>query len=187
MQTDPNGLNQHDPGAKLDSAKADASLLLMFGKALTAVALLGTYGAKKYSRGGWQHVENGHERYTAALLRHLLLENQEDYDQDLFTRFGAELGHDVAVAWNALARLELRLRSEAGLADALSQVSAMIKPRDDMIAARPSLWELRQQMQDQLEAEESVNIGPRGSGQIVTDSQCGPLVYKAIKDLEDKK
>jgi hypothetical protein len=29
-----------------------------------------TFGAKKYAPNSWQHVENGIERYRAALLRH---------------------------------------------------------------------------------------------------------------------
>jgi len=105
-EVDPNGIDQHTEGAKLDGDKPDASLLLMFGKALLAVAEVGTFGARKYSRGGWQSVANGEERYTAALLRHLCKGGDEDLDPD------SGLLHDAQVAWNALARLELRLRRE---------------------------------------------------------------------------
>ena len=103
-EEDPDGLKQHESGAKLDSGKPDTSLLLMFGKALVAVAEVGTFGAKKYSRGGWQSVVGGLERYTAALMRHLFAEHYEDYDSD------SKLLHAAQVAWNALARLELILR-----------------------------------------------------------------------------
>ena len=106
LEEDPNGLNVHTTGAKLDAGKPDASLLLMFGKALTEVAAVGTVGARKYSRGGWQDVEGGIDRYTAALLRHLLKEHSEAVDEDI------GLLHAAAVAWNALARLELMLREE---------------------------------------------------------------------------
>lgn len=105
-EVDPNGIIQHEPGAKLDDGKPDTSLLLLFPKALLAVAEVGTFGAKKYSRGGWQFVANGFTRYTAALLRHLFKSSYEDYDDD------SGLLHDAQVAWNALARLELRLRGE---------------------------------------------------------------------------
>jgi len=105
-ETDPNGLNQHETGAKLDAGKPDASLLLMFGKALEAVAEVGTHGAVKYTRGGWQDVVAGHERYTAALLRHLCKEHYEKVDSD------SGLLHAAHAAWNALARLELELRKE---------------------------------------------------------------------------
>ena len=103
-EEDPNGLGQHEPGAKLDRGKPDASLLLLFGKALTAVAEVGTFGAAKYTRGGWQHVEDGVNRYTAALLRHVCQEEYEQLDPD------SGLRHAAHAAWNALARLELQLR-----------------------------------------------------------------------------
>ena len=102
----PDGLKQHEAGAKLDAGKPDTSLLLMFGKALEAVAEVGTLGARKYTRGGWQSVASGRERYTAALMRHLFKEHYEDNDPDL------GLLHAAQVAWNALARLELILREK---------------------------------------------------------------------------
>jgi hypothetical protein len=103
-EIDPNGKDQHEKGAKLDSGKPDCSLLLMFGKALEAVGRIGTFGASKYSRGGWQSVPGGQERYTAALLRHLFKEHYQDNDPD------SGLLHSAHTAWNALARLELKLR-----------------------------------------------------------------------------
>lgn len=105
-EEDPNGIGQHDPGAKLDAGKEDTSLLLMFGRALLAVSAVGTFGARKYTRGGWQFVDEGQNRYTAALLRHVLKEQQEDYDVD------SGFLHQAHAAWNALARLELTLREE---------------------------------------------------------------------------
>lgn len=106
MEHDPNGIDQHSPGAKLDAGKPSADLLLDFGRALLSVAEVGTYGANKYTRGGWQSVPDGFHRYTAALLRHLLSEKKEDCDLD------TELLHASHVAWNALARLELLLRDK---------------------------------------------------------------------------
>lgn len=105
---DPHGLDQHEAGAKLDAGKPDASLLLMFGHALSAVAEVGTFGARKYTRGGWQSVPNGRHRYTAAMLRHVLKENYEADDPD------SGLLHAAHAAWNSLARLELLLREEEG-------------------------------------------------------------------------
>lgn len=101
---DPSGLDQHAPGAKLDAGKPDLSLLLLFGKALQSVAAVGTYGARKYTRGGWQEVDDGVNRYTAALLRHLTQENAERNDKE------SGFAHASHVAWNALARLELMIR-----------------------------------------------------------------------------
>lgn len=105
-EVDPDGIKQHDAGAKLDSGKPDADLLLMFAKALWAVAEVGTFGARKYSRGGWQSVADGYTRYRSAQLRHLLKGGYEDLDSD------SGLLHDAHDAWNALAKLELRLRKE---------------------------------------------------------------------------
>jgi hypothetical protein len=105
-EKDPNGIEQHDIGAKLDSGKPDCSLLGYFGLALLAVAEVGTHGAKKYTRGGWQYVDDGINRYTAAMERHFLKENYEKMDDDL------PVMHAAQVAWNALARLELILREE---------------------------------------------------------------------------
>lgn len=104
-EIDPCGLDQHDPGAKLDSGKIMAGILQQWPLALTAVLEVATFGANKYSRGGWQHVENGVERYTDAMFRHLLKEPIELFDKD------SGLSHDAHAAWNALSRLELRLRS----------------------------------------------------------------------------
>lgn len=104
VEEDPNGIGQHEPGAKLDAGKPMADLLLDFGRALLSVAEVGTYGAHKYTRGGWQHVPDGVNRYTGALLRHLLQEKMEDMDKD------TDLLHASHAAWNSLARLELLLR-----------------------------------------------------------------------------
>jgi hypothetical protein len=107
IEGDPHGLEQHTYGAKLDSGKPDLSLLLMFGHALEEVGRVGTFGADKYTRGGWQGVASGHNRYTAALLRHLCKEHYEEMDAD------SGLLHAAHAAWNALARLELILREES--------------------------------------------------------------------------
>ena len=103
-EKDPNGIGQHEPGAKLDDGKLLAGILQQFSFALTAVLEVATFGAKKYSRGGWQHVPNGFERYSDAMMRHYLKETVEPVDED------SGLSHEAHLAWNALARLELKLR-----------------------------------------------------------------------------
>lgn len=108
IEKDPSGLSPHEPGAKLDDGKVMASVLEDFALALMAVAEVGTFGAKKYSRGGWQSVQNGEQRYTDALWRHLLKGRHEVIDPD------SNLTHAAHAAWNALAVLELALRREAG-------------------------------------------------------------------------
>jgi hypothetical protein len=108
IESDPNGLDAHSPGAKLDAGKPRLSLVLGgFPRALTEVAKVGTYGAKKYTDNGWQTVSNGFERYTDAMQRHQMAEwKGEENDRD------TDLKHAAHLAWNALARLELLLRAE---------------------------------------------------------------------------
>lgn len=103
-ETDPTGKGAGEAGAKLDAGKPDLSLLVMFGRALSAVGGVGTFGAKKYTRGGWQDVPDGETRYTAAMLRHLFAEDENAVDSD------SGCLHAAQVAWNSLARLELYLR-----------------------------------------------------------------------------
>lgn len=105
-EADPTGRDPHQPGAKLDSGKIMGELLLDFNLAIEEILKVGTFGAKKYTPGGWIEVPEGYRRYTGALIRHLLKERREALDQDM------NLCHQAAVAWNALARLELMLRAK---------------------------------------------------------------------------
>jgi len=114
-EADPHGKTPHDPGAKMDSGKPLAGVLADFSMALEGVAQVGTFGAKKYSRGGWLEVPDGEVRYTDAMWRHLLAESQDRYDED------SGLLHAAHLAWNALARLELALRREARACAELDQ------------------------------------------------------------------
>lgn len=108
VEKDPNGVDQHAAGAKLDAGKNRLGLVLGgFSKALWAVGEVGTAGANKYSDNGWVEVPNGQARYTDAMLRHQFKElSGEKIDPDLGVL------HAAQVAWNALARLELMLRVE---------------------------------------------------------------------------
>lgn len=57
-----------------------------------------TFGARKYGPDKWQNLEDGYNRYKAALLRHLTLIDQGQH-------FDPESGllHASQVAWNAIA------------------------------------------------------------------------------------
>ena len=96
----------HAPGAKDDKAKPMAGVLLDFSRALQLVADVGTYGAKKYKRQGWVTLPEGSQRYTDALVRHLLA---MDVDPDGLDK-ETGLPHLAHIAWNALAVLELQAR-----------------------------------------------------------------------------
>lgn len=98
--------NLHVPGAKDDKAKPMAGVLLDFSRALQTVVDVGTYGANKYTRTGWATVPEGSQRYTDAMLRHLLA---MDVDPDGLDK-ETGLPHLAHVAWNALAVLELQAR-----------------------------------------------------------------------------
>ena len=107
-ETDPLGLKPDDPGAKLDAGKLMAGVLFDFSHALTEVSRVGTFGAKKYSRGGWQSVKDGETRYFDAMVRHLLAMNTDcDIDAD------SGCLHLAQVAWNALATSEFQSHAEA--------------------------------------------------------------------------
>ena len=106
-ERDPHGLPPDTPGAKLDADKLRVDLVLdSFSLALIEVAKVAGYGARKYSEGGWQHVEQGEQRYRAAAGRHRLKRVRETHDPD------SHILHLAHEAWNVLAELELALRKE---------------------------------------------------------------------------
>lgn len=105
--TDPHGIDQHAPGAKLDAGKPRVGLMLDgFALALMEVAKVTTYGAGKYTPSGWESVPDGEARYKDALLRHLLQSGHEELDPE------SGLPHLAHCAWGALALLELHLRGK---------------------------------------------------------------------------
>lgn len=99
-----------DPGKieagaiKYDAGKSPIfrGLINYFPRACEQVASVSAFGATKYSWMGWRSVDEGHGRYSDALVRHLTSEGKgevEDRDSGLL--------HAAHVAWNAMARLEL--------------------------------------------------------------------------------
>lgn len=108
LETDPSGKSAHETGAKLDAGKNRLGLVIGgFSLALSAVGEVGTYGANKYTDNGWKDVDNGVDRYTDAMYRHLFKEaSGEENDSD------TKLKHAAHAAWNALARLDFMLRED---------------------------------------------------------------------------
>lgn len=81
--------------------------LAYFPVAISAVATVSAFGASKYSWNGWRGVDDGINRYTDALVRHLAYEAEgESVDPD------SGLIHAAHTAWNALARLELIIEQQ---------------------------------------------------------------------------
>lgn len=92
---------------KDDTGKAPVlrGALSYFPGAIRGVSQVSEFGATKYAWKGWLYVPNGHERYSDAMARHLMVELEgEELDPE------SGLHHDLHVAWNALARAELRIR-----------------------------------------------------------------------------
>lgn len=101
-------------GKKADTGKAPLARggFLYFPRALAAVARCSEFGLKKYNLDyedrNFLEVEGGFGRYTDGMLRHLAGEVTDEGGVDPET----SLPHAYAVAWNALARLELKLKEE---------------------------------------------------------------------------
>jgi hypothetical protein len=110
VETDPNGIDAKTPGAKLDAGKSPIvqGALAYFPRAIMAVANLSQVGAQKYSWKGWETVDDGENRYNNAMGRHIVYEEIEGIWDD--GPGGSGELHATAIAWNALARLELVLR-----------------------------------------------------------------------------
>lgn len=93
-------------GLKDDSKKplVVQGFMQYFPNAIAEVARVSEFGAQKYAWGNWQFVHAGIERYTEALGRHLLANEEIDPESELL--------HAAHIAWNAMARLELILKEK---------------------------------------------------------------------------
>ncbi len=96
-----------NPGAvKYDAGKPTLLKggLTYFPRAIALVSAVSHFGASKYAWDGWLGVDNGFDRYSEAMVRHLVAERSDDpLDPD------SRLPHIGHTAWNALARTELYL------------------------------------------------------------------------------
>jgi hypothetical protein len=124
-ERDPNNLEPNEPGAKLDDGKILAGCLGDISLALKEVARVFTFGVNKYSRGGWQHVENGIQRYNDAAWRHKL----EDGGSIAPDSGLLHLAHE---AWNVLAELELRLRETPQEEDSPNDYNWMVQAAQEL-------------------------------------------------------
>lgn len=94
-------------GIKYDGGKAPIfrGAVSYFPRAIEAVASVSAFGASKYAWKGWESVDDGYNRYSDAMVRHLAYEGKgEVLDPD------SGLLHAAHAAWNALARLELLIK-----------------------------------------------------------------------------
>lgn len=99
---------------KFDKGKPDLAILKCLGRALVAVTGVLQAGAMKYEEDSFASVPNAIRRYDSAMMRHWLekpvdpVEDMQEYADTL----GIEITHDMAVAVNALFKLEIRLREK---------------------------------------------------------------------------
>lgn len=94
------------PGVKYDRDKPPAGdVLQIFGRAVMGVGQCILKGAEKYPEiDNWKRVKNAEQKYTNALVRHLIKHlTGEEVDKE------SGLPHLQHVAWNALAVCELYL------------------------------------------------------------------------------
>lgn len=94
---------------KFDAGKSPVyrGAVSYFPLAIAAVATVSSFGASKYAWNGWRSVPDGINRYSDALVRHIL-------DQSTGEAVAPDSGllHAAHVAWNSLAVLELLLSKE---------------------------------------------------------------------------
>lgn len=110
-QTNDSAENIAKGAIKYDAGKAPVfrGALSYFPRAISAVAQVSAFGASKYAWKGWEGVPDGVNRYSDALVRHLMYEGEgEVLDPD------SGLLHAAHSAWNALARLELLIKEREG-------------------------------------------------------------------------
>jgi len=90
-------------GVKDDGKKPLPSLIFGgFPYGISQLVDVGTMGARKYARDGWQTVPNWEERYVDAMSRHFLASFKECRDPE------SGIDHLAHLAWNCLALMELR-------------------------------------------------------------------------------
>ena len=94
-------------GIKYDQDKLRlAEMIVDFAPELQELCKVWTFGANKYAKSNWKLVENGKDRYSNALLRHLIAEDEDLYDDE------SKLLHAAHIAFNALARMHFILEDK---------------------------------------------------------------------------
>lgn len=87
-------------GVKYDEGKPRlGEMIVDFAIPMRELARVWEFGANKYEKSNWKRVDNAIDRYTNALLRHLVAEEECMYDDE------SGLLHASHIAFNALARL----------------------------------------------------------------------------------
>lgn len=94
-------------GTKYDNGKLRlAEMIIDFRVAMEELCKVWEFGANKYEKSNWKKLANPIDRYTNALLRHLLAEETNLVDDE------SNLLHAAHIAFNALARLHFIVRNK---------------------------------------------------------------------------
>ena len=92
-------------GTKYDQGKPRLSEMIVdFQEPMKELCKVWEFGANKYGKSNWKYVQNGVDRYSNALIRHLLAEDENLHDDE------SSLLHASHIAFNALARLYFILK-----------------------------------------------------------------------------
>lgn len=105
-------LHKKQEGLKYDNGKPRIfEMVEDFKEPLIEVSKVWAFGADKYEKHNWAYVDNAIDRYSNALLRHMLEGETTDDESGLL--------HASHVAWNAIARLYfiIQKQKEQGGAD----------------------------------------------------------------------
>ena len=93
-------------GIKYDNNKPRlAEMIVDFAPELEELCKVWEFGANKYSKSNWKLVENGFDRYSNALVRHLVAEDKCLFDDE------SKLLHAAHIAFNSLARMHFILHT----------------------------------------------------------------------------
>ena len=109
-------LHKKQEGLKYDNGKPRIfEMVEDFKEPLIEVSKVWAFGADKYEKHNWAYVDNAIDRYSNALLRHMLEGETTDDESGLL--------HASHVAWNALARLYfiIQKQKEKGVENGHSQ------------------------------------------------------------------
>lgn len=88
-------------GTKFDDGEPRIGEMIKdFKEPLLEVCKVWEFGTRKYAKSNWKKVENGEDRYTNAMMRHFLEEDDEGVDPE------TQIGPYAHLAWNALARIK---------------------------------------------------------------------------------
>lgn len=94
-------------GIKYDNGKLRlAEMIVDFRVPLEELCKVWEFGADKYEKSNWKKLDNGIDRYSNALMRHLIAEDICIYDNE------SNLLHAAHIAFNALARLHFIIENE---------------------------------------------------------------------------